>query len=209
MTRIVERSSRIVVQQSDVDAHAVVLLIPMGNLLTEPTLDLCNGTFPSEHLRTARFQVAVVNRAPAPHVAEHGGRAVPQPGGIGTGLRGAAQGRAASCPHTPVVSPVGEETAETIFKARPTRRGRNATVNRQAYSFVTTTTAPRAAGEHHAAVAVYLRRGRAPMGLYFAQPNAPHTGGGAAHDRRHRRCFRAAPGPVARVRRERPLTLRQ
>ena len=56
-------------QQSDVDSSRVVLLIPMGNLLTEPTLDLCNGAYPSEHLRTARLQVADVDASTSSHMS--------------------------------------------------------------------------------------------------------------------------------------------
>ena len=54
---------RLVVRQADVGATRTVLLIPNGNVTTQPTLDLCNGTFPSERLRTGRLQVAVVDQA--------------------------------------------------------------------------------------------------------------------------------------------------
>src|SRR5690242_15984421 len=37
--------SKLVVRQSDVDSARVVVLIPNGNRTTQPTLDLCNGTF--------------------------------------------------------------------------------------------------------------------------------------------------------------------
>ena len=49
--------------KSDVGARRTVVLIPGGNLTSQPTLDLCNGAFPSEQLRTARLQVASVDAA--------------------------------------------------------------------------------------------------------------------------------------------------
>ena len=53
--------SGLVVKQSDVGPARTVVLIPDGNQLTEPTLDLCNGTYASETLRAARLQVADVD----------------------------------------------------------------------------------------------------------------------------------------------------
>jgi hypothetical protein len=73
----------------------------------------------------------------------------------------------AACPHRPVVSPVGGETAETAFKAPPDGIwARTRSVQRLAYAFDTT-----AAGTTSPSIAVYLRRGRVLMGLYFPQPN--------------------------------------
>src|SRR4051794_37504192 len=51
----------LVVQQSDVGAQRTVLLIPNGNFTSQPTLDLCNGSFPSEKLRTPRLPVAAAS----------------------------------------------------------------------------------------------------------------------------------------------------
>ncbi len=48
-------------QQSDVSARYRVDLIQNGGSVAGATLDLCNGTFPSEALRTARRQVAAVD----------------------------------------------------------------------------------------------------------------------------------------------------
>ena len=50
-----------VVNQSDVGTTRTVVLIPNGNDTSQPTLDLCNGSFASERLRTARLQVATVD----------------------------------------------------------------------------------------------------------------------------------------------------
>jgi hypothetical protein len=169
--------SALVVRQADVNASRTVSLIPAGNLLTQPTLDLCNGTFPSERLRTARLQVADVDAAT----------------GTTTSLSteavlyrdAAASGQAfaelvhvsASCPRRPVVSPVGEPTAQTVFKAAPDGAWPHVpTVDRQAYSFVSTTVATAAQPSITVpSVAVYLRRGRALLGLYFDQPNGAQS----------------------------------
>jgi hypothetical protein len=73
----------------------------------------------------------------------------------------------AACPHRPVASPVGGETAETAFRPPPDRTWpRTRSVERLAYAFNTT-----AAGSTSPSIAVYLRRGRVLMGLYFPQPN--------------------------------------
>src|SRR4029079_17170894 len=54
---------RIVVQQGDVAAARRVVLYQNGNTLRDPTLDLCNGRFPSEAHRSARLQVLDINAA--------------------------------------------------------------------------------------------------------------------------------------------------
>lgn len=162
----------LVVRQSDVDSSRSVVLIPSGNLLTQPTLDLCNGTFPSERLRTARLQVADVDATGS--TTSLSTEAVLYHDAAGSELAFAELRQvSASCPHHPVVSPVGEPTAQTVFSSPPDRTWPQVrTVDRQAYSFVSTTVAT--AGQpaaSAASVAVYLRRGRALLGLYFDQPN--------------------------------------
>ncbi len=51
----------LLVQQKDVPVADIVQLLDQGTDLGVATLDLCNGTFPSEALRTARRQVAVTD----------------------------------------------------------------------------------------------------------------------------------------------------
>jgi hypothetical protein len=71
------------------------------------------------------------------------------------------------CPSTPVVSPAGEPTVTTAFNATPDHAwARTAGVDRQAYDFTTTDEL----GVMHRSVAVYLRRGRALVALYFNAP---------------------------------------
>ena len=72
----------------------------------------------------------------------------------------------AACPHSPVVSPVGGDTVETEFNPAPDGSWADTpTVERQAYSITTTK-----AGDESASIAVYLRRGRVLMGVYFPAP---------------------------------------
>ncbi len=156
----------LVVRQADVGSGRTVLLIPGGNLTTQPTLDLCNGTFPSEKLRTARLQVAAVNDTGDTQLSTEA-VLYRDPAAADQGLS-ELRGVRAACPDTPVKSPVSESTATTKFNAVPDSEWpRTATVDRQAYSFVTT-----AAGESNASVAVYLRRGRVFVGVYFLNPKA-------------------------------------
>ncbi len=163
----------LVVRQSDVDSSRSVILIQYGNLLTQPTLDLCNGTFASERLRTARLQVADVDAATG-MTASLSTEAVLYRDAAASELAFAELREvSAACPHSPVVSPVGELTAKTVFNSPPDGTWpRVPTVDRQAYSFVSTTVATATQPSVSAAsVAVYLRRGRALLGLYFNQPN--------------------------------------
>jgi hypothetical protein len=156
----------LIVRQGDVGPTRTVLLIPNGNVTTQPTLDLCNGTFPSEQARTARLQVAVVNSAGNTMLSTEA-VLYRSPEAAAQGFEELRQVRAA-CPDSPVVSPVGEATAQTTFKPDPSAAWpKTPGVERQAYSFVSA-----AAGQKTASIAVYLRRGRALIGLYFLTPNA-------------------------------------
>ena len=146
----------LVVQQADVGPTRIVGLINDGASTSEPTLDLCNGTFPSEQLRTGRLQVAVVNSTGTTLLSTEA-VLYRNPAATAQGFAELRKVRAA-CPSTPVVSPVGEDTAKTTFKGAPDGAWpQTPTVDRQAYSFVTTTTAPPPPATT-ASVAVYLRR---------------------------------------------------
>src|SRR4029077_6453436 len=68
-----------------------------------------------------------------------------------------------------VKSPVNEGSAETRFNPPPDKTwSRTPSVERLAYSFVTT-----APGTRTTSIAVYLRRGRVLLGLYFPRPDDP------------------------------------
>jgi hypothetical protein len=157
----------LVARSVDVPATSLVATIPGGrDVQGEITLDLCNGTFPSEADRTARRQVAVVNPtgdAPLSTEAVLYGHPADASQAFSE-LRSVAS----RCPASPVVSPVGQPTVRTQFSAPPDGSwGTTKSVERQAYAFTTTDEV----GEVNSGVAVYLRRGRVLMGLYFSEPD--------------------------------------
>ena len=155
-------------RQADVGPTRTVLLIPTATRSTQPTLDLCNGTYPSERLRTARLQVVDVDSATAARDAQHRGGALPQSGRFRAGVRGVAQGRRI------VSARAGDESGrrgnrrDGVQGAARRTWPQTPTVERQAYSMVSTT---RPATSPGPSIAVYLRRGRALLGLYFTQPS--------------------------------------
>jgi hypothetical protein len=157
--------SSLVVAQADVGSTRAVILIPNGNRITQPTLDLCNGTFASEKLRVARLQVAELDSNGRALLSTE---AVTYPSAAATGSAFAELRKVrAECPKKPVTSPVGEGTATTAFKAAPDRDWPSTPgVERLAYSFTTTS-----AGSTSSSIAVYLRRGRVLLGVYFPQPS--------------------------------------
>ena len=130
------------------------------------TLDLCNGTFPSESLRTARLQVTAADTQ-GTEVLSTEAVLYSTPAEAAQALS-ELKSTAASCPASPVVSPVGEPALQTHFNAAPDGSWPQvATVDRVAFDFVATD----ASGQSHHIIAVYLRRGRALMGVYFPQPD--------------------------------------
>jgi hypothetical protein len=163
----------LVVQQSDVPPGNVVALQDQGASLSVATLDLCNGTYASEKNRTARRQVAMGNAVAGQLDLSTEAVLYRTPANA---IQAFAELRSvvAHCPSGPVVSPVGEPTASTKFAARPDGAWpRRANVERLAYDFVSTepaTGTSQSVSTH--SVAVYLRRGRVLLGLYFEQPDA-------------------------------------
>jgi hypothetical protein len=161
--------SGLVLGQADVASPVIVARIPGGGQVSgEATLDLCNGTFPSESLRTARLQVAALD---AQGNASLSTEAVLYSNPDATVQAFAElKATAAKCPASPVVSPVGEPTTTTHFNAAPDAAWpQTATVERAAFDFVATDQS----GQAQHSIAVYLRRGRALMGVYFSQPDGP------------------------------------
>lgn len=155
----------LVVRQSDVASTVTVAQIPHGTSVSDAaTLDLCNGTFASESLRTARLQVAASDSTRTDLSTEavaYRNRAAT------TSAFAELKAVAARCPDTPVTSPVGEQTVTTKFSSAPDASWpHTAGVDRQAYSFTSTD----ASGTVSPSVAVYLKRGRILLGLYFPQP---------------------------------------
>jgi hypothetical protein len=160
--------AQLIVSDADVAPALTVAGLQGGNSLSQPTLDLCNGHFPSEAMRTARLQVAAIERQGDTALSTE---AVLYSSGAGTAaafseLRAAAAG----CPAGPVDSPVGEPTVTTRFRPAPDGAWPQVgSVERLAFAFDTTNTN----GETSHSVAVYLRRGRALLGVYFSQPDTP------------------------------------
>lgn len=163
----------LVVQPSDVAAADEIQLFgPDGDKLTAPTLDLCNGRFPSEVRRTNRLQVVQVHDGSRVFSTE----AVLYRDAASTVQAFDEIRRVrATCPPRPVPSPVGEQTVTTTFNAPPDRSWPHvARVDRLAYDIETVSGAT--SGER--SIVVYLRRGRAFLGLYFAQPIGVQAGVG-------------------------------
>ena len=163
--------SGLVLRQADVGPTETVAPIDGGTQVAGgATLDLCNGTFPSESLRTARLQVAA-DDAQGTEVLSTEAVLYSTPAEAARALS-ELKSAAASCPTSPVVSPVGEPTLQTHFNAAPDGSwAQVATVDRLAFDFVATD----ASGQSQHFVAVYLRRGRALMGIYFPQPDGPQA----------------------------------
>jgi hypothetical protein len=158
----------LIVNDTDVGPTLTVSGLRGGNGLTVPTLDLCNGTFPSESQRTARLQVAAVDAQGETALSTE---AVLYSSGAATAeafkqLRETA----AACPDKPVDSPVGLPSVTTRFGPAPDADwGQVPSVERLAFAFETVSDS----GETTKSVAVYLRRGRALLGVYFSHTDAP------------------------------------
>ncbi len=158
--------SSLIVKPADVAPPLTVALLPGGAGLGVATLDLCNGSFPSDDLRTARLQDGVFD---AQEDATVSTEAVLYGDSAATTqafseLKSAASG----CPSTPIRSPSGRDAVVTKFNPAPDGNWpQTATVNRLAYDFVTTDSS----GQPTHTIAVYLQRGRVLMGVYFFQPD--------------------------------------
>jgi hypothetical protein len=160
--------ANLIVSDSDVGPTLTVSGLRGGNGLTVPTLDLCNGTFPSEQQRTARLQVAAVDRMGDTALSTE---AVLYGSGAGTAAAfKELRETAAACPDRPVESPVGLPSVTTRFSAAPDGDWPPvASVERLAFAFETTDDS----GDTTKSVAVYLRRGRALLGVYFSHTDNP------------------------------------
>jgi len=159
---------RLIVRQQDVPPSDTVRHLTDGADLSVATLDLCNGTFATEAERTARRQVGLVDAQDNVRLSTEA--ILYRDPGVGTAAFGELRSVAAHCPSTPVKSPVGEPTVATKFAAAPDATWpRTASVDRLAYDF---TSIDPASGTSSREIAVYLRRGRVLMGLYFPEPAA-------------------------------------
>ena len=160
--------AQLIVSDADVAPALTVAGLQGGNSLSQPTLDLCNGHFPSEAMRTARLQVAAVDQQNGTVLSTE---AVLYSSGAGTTAAFTElHAAAAGCPAGPVDSPVGEPAVTTRFGPAPDGGWPQVpSVQRLAFAFDSTN----ANGETSHSVAVYLRRGRALLGVYFSAPDTP------------------------------------
>lgn len=160
--------STLVLKQSDVDRDFIVDVIPLGATTAGATLDLCNRTYPSEKLRTARLQVALATEQGATPIgteavfydtADSGAQAMAE-------LKSAA----AACPRGPVTNPADGSTITTHINPPPDGSWPAvAGIDRQSYDVTLTGSS----GRTLHLIAVYLRRGRALLGVYFQAPDGP------------------------------------
>lgn len=160
--------ANLVVKPEDVPATARVVVFPGGVGLGEPTLNLCNGTYPSESRRTARFQDAVLDSEEQLVLSTE---AVLYPDGAATTQAfGELRSVVRACPSTPVQSPIGEPPLITTFGPAPDAGWpQTAMVNRLAFDLTTDD----GSGQPRRTIAVYLQRGRALLGVYFSLPDRP------------------------------------
>src|SRR3954451_16568977 len=149
-------------QQTDVSRRYTVGLIPNGESVSGATLDLCNGTFPSEALRTARRQVAAVDTASSVTISTEA-VLYRRPADAAQAF---AELRALkdNCPDRPVPSPTGGRALTTKLGPAPDRIWK-AVANVERIAFDVNTTDNTGQDDH--SIAVYLRRGRVLMGVYF------------------------------------------
>jgi hypothetical protein len=159
--------ARIGLQQSDVVSSVTVGLIVGGDQVTgQTTLDLCTGTFPSESLRTQRYQVVGVDPVGAPLLSTE---AVQYRSAAATAQAFTEIAAvAARCPSTPLgTPPVTTTLGPRPDTSWPTTPG----VARLAYAVSTTS----ADGTSESSVVVYLRHGNLLMGVYFPHPSGAQT----------------------------------
>jgi len=156
----------LIVTPDDVPSNADVVVFPGGIGLDQPTLDLCNGRYPSESRRTARFQDAVLDPQGAVVFSTE---AVLYGDSRGTTQAFAElQSVVAACPATPVPGAPGDPAVTTTFSATApdANWAQTPTVNRKAYDLTSDDgTGPRRT------VAVYLQRGRVLLGVYSSKPD--------------------------------------
>jgi hypothetical protein len=147
------------VRSRDVDADHVVAPVPNGNgVAGQRTLDLCQGTFTSEDNRTARVQVAELDSSGSPVFSTE---AVLYDSAKSTALA-----------FTELRTVAGQCTGGSGEKVTPGADdgwAQTATVQRLAYDIVT----PGPTGPADHSIAVFLRRERLLVGLYFYQPQDP------------------------------------
>ena len=160
----------LIVGPADVSPTSTVGLLPGGDGLGQATLDICNGTYPSESLREARLQDVVVDEQSLVTLSTEA--VLYRDEAAATQALAEVAAVAANCPAEAVRSPVGQPTVATRFNPRPDADWpQTDTVTRLAFDLTTTDET----GQTGHSIAVYLQRGRVLLGVYFPQPDGPQA----------------------------------
>jgi len=161
----------LLVQPRDTTHALSVRLLPGGDQVNgQPTLDLCSQTFASESQRIQRLQDVALD---ASDTAVLSTEAVLYRNAAATqqAFKELRHVRA-SCPKGPVTNKTDGSSTTTTFHAAPDKGWpRTASVERQAFSFTTVSSR----GDSRDSIAVYLRRGRVLLGVYFPKPNGEQS----------------------------------
>lgn len=161
----------LIVQQSDLGFDDEVVPLPDGSdAVNAATLDLCNGEYATEGSRIARRQVAVLGpEGPANLSTE---AVTYRDGGTSEQAFEEVKRVVGSCPKVPVPNAAGTTSYTTLFDAPPDTGWQNTPgVDRLAYDIDQIYED----GTRNRSIVVYLRRGRALMGLYFPAPGEQPT----------------------------------
>jgi hypothetical protein len=153
----------LLVQPRDTTSALSVHLLPGGDQVNgQPTLDLCNQTFASESSRVQRLQDVAIDSSGAAVLSTE---AVRYRSAAATRQAFSELRRArASCPNAPVTNKTdGTETTTTFHAAPDSGWPQVHSVQRQAFSLTTVDSS----GASTDSIAVYLRRGRVLLGVYF------------------------------------------
>jgi hypothetical protein len=158
--------------QADVPSTVIVQPLIGGDTVSgAPTLDLCDGNYPSESLRTARLQVGAIDGT--------GGLILSTEAVLYANAAATEQALSelravtASCSPNPVANANGGSVTTHFNPAPDSGWAQVPTVTRQAYDLTTTDDA----GTAQHSIAVYLRRGRVLLGVYFYQTDSLSVAG--------------------------------
>ena len=161
--------ANLVVRQQDVPTGKYLVGQISGGSSVDPadvTLDLCNGTYPSEKLRKARLQVAAVDLAGNTTLSTEAVRYASE-AATAQAFR-EVRAAAAACASGKTSTTGGVTSTTSVTPNADATWPHTAGVDRLAYTVKTTNAST---GEVNTTVVVYLRRGPLFIGVYFPQPN--------------------------------------
>ena len=190
--------SRLIVNQSDVPIGYTVQLQDRGtDFVHGTTLDLCNGKYASESLRTARRQVDVLDTQDNQVFSTEA--VLYKTPDAATQARRELSAVVAKCPSGPVTSPVNEATVTTRFLAAPDDAWPHAAgVTPRRVRLRGLRAGPNSAVDRR----VPLARARVARAVLLHDTRTPGLGAGQHDDPRDRRRLRGATRGLARRRRQ-------